>query len=386
MMENNIRFRQIGRLENLPDPVLEEMEITLEETREQRRADAGAGAELRQPRGDHRRRRGPSPRRSRRGQLDPRDIRRSDDRPSTSTRPACPTRTCSIRTAGEMRISNYLLWQISYAELYVSQVLWPDFGVARAARGDRVVLPRRATGRFGALDHTNTTNARIADVWPFGGKTGMLQCEYPFPFNLPYGAVRPAQGMEKALSQSSDVRAPDAGLGLGLCSGCDHFIERQDRPARGGGLMALLLIALPAADDRTGARSSPPNTCSRTASRRHRLDRPGHPRVPHPVPLVRTLRRTPRWPSSSCSSCCSPPSAAPGATDAGGHRPHGRAPCWPRCTSAAWLVPDGVAGEDATAPAAAGRPAPLAILMILLVVKFTDIGALLGGRASGGTS
>ncbi len=33
-----------------------------------------------------------------------------------------------IRTAGEMRVSNYLLWQISYAEFHVTQTLWPDFG------------------------------------------------------------------------------------------------------------------------------------------------------------------------------------------------------------------------------------------------------------------
>jgi undecaprenyl diphosphate synthase len=32
-----------------------------------------------------------------------------------------------IRTSGEMRISNFLLWQIAYAELYVTQTLWPDF-------------------------------------------------------------------------------------------------------------------------------------------------------------------------------------------------------------------------------------------------------------------
>ncbi len=32
-----------------------------------------------------------------------------------------------IRTSGEMRISNFLLWQIAYTELYISQVLWPDF-------------------------------------------------------------------------------------------------------------------------------------------------------------------------------------------------------------------------------------------------------------------
>ena len=32
-----------------------------------------------------------------------------------------------IRTSGEMRISNFLLWQIAYTELYITQKLWPDF-------------------------------------------------------------------------------------------------------------------------------------------------------------------------------------------------------------------------------------------------------------------
>ncbi len=32
-----------------------------------------------------------------------------------------------IRTSGETRISNFLLWQIAYAELYFTDVLWPDF-------------------------------------------------------------------------------------------------------------------------------------------------------------------------------------------------------------------------------------------------------------------
>src|SRR5439155_8447734 len=34
-----------------------------------------------------------------------------------------------IRTAGEMRVSNYLLWQISYAELWVTECCWPDFDI-----------------------------------------------------------------------------------------------------------------------------------------------------------------------------------------------------------------------------------------------------------------
>lgn len=33
-----------------------------------------------------------------------------------------------IRTSGEMRISNFLLWQIAYTEIYITDTLWPDFG------------------------------------------------------------------------------------------------------------------------------------------------------------------------------------------------------------------------------------------------------------------
>ena len=39
----------------------------------------------------------------------------------------CPDPDLLIRTSGEQRISNFLLWQIAYAELYMSPVLWPDF-------------------------------------------------------------------------------------------------------------------------------------------------------------------------------------------------------------------------------------------------------------------
>ncbi len=39
----------------------------------------------------------------------------------------CPDPELLIRTSGEMRTSNFLLWQISYAEIYVTQKLWPDF-------------------------------------------------------------------------------------------------------------------------------------------------------------------------------------------------------------------------------------------------------------------
>ena len=62
-----------------------------------------------------------------------------------------------VRTAGEMRVSNYLLWQISYAELHVSPTLWPDFGVGDLHEAIRAFAARNR--RFGALDHTNTLQA-----------------------------------------------------------------------------------------------------------------------------------------------------------------------------------------------------------------------------------
>ena len=53
-----------------------------------------------------------------------------------------------IRTAGEMRTSNFLIWQAAYAELYVTQTLWPDFGSAdlEAALADYAARVRRFGG------------------------------------------------------------------------------------------------------------------------------------------------------------------------------------------------------------------------------------------------
>jgi undecaprenyl diphosphate synthase len=52
-----------------------------------------------------------------------------------------------IRTSGEMRVSNFMLWQISYAELYVTPILWPDFGKPELC--DAIVEYQRRGRRFG---------------------------------------------------------------------------------------------------------------------------------------------------------------------------------------------------------------------------------------------
>jgi undecaprenyl diphosphate synthase len=54
-----------------------------------------------------------------------------------------------IRTSGEMRVSNFLLWQIAYAELYVTQTLWPDF--TRAELLAAILDYQRRDRRFGGL-------------------------------------------------------------------------------------------------------------------------------------------------------------------------------------------------------------------------------------------
>ena len=54
-----------------------------------------------------------------------------------------------IRTSGEMRVSNFLLWQIAYTELYVTEILWPDFG--RHAFLDAIDDYLTRERRFGAV-------------------------------------------------------------------------------------------------------------------------------------------------------------------------------------------------------------------------------------------
>ena len=152
MMENNIRFRQIGRLENLPDAVLDEVNVTLEETKNNDglqlvlALNYGSRAEITDAVRE-------IAQQVKAGTLDPRDVDEQliSDHLYTA---GMPDPDLLVRTAGELRVSNYLLWQISYAELFVSDVLWPDFGVDDLHAAIRAFSSRNR--RFGALDHTNT--------------------------------------------------------------------------------------------------------------------------------------------------------------------------------------------------------------------------------------
>ncbi len=56
-----------------------------------------------------------------------------------------------VRTSGEMRLSNFLLWQLAYAEIYVTSTLWPDFRGVHLLEG--IVEYQKRERRYGGLNH-----------------------------------------------------------------------------------------------------------------------------------------------------------------------------------------------------------------------------------------
>ena len=61
-----------------------------------------------------------------------------------------------IRTAGEMRLSNFLLWQVSYAEIWVSDRCWPDFDEADLHQAIRDYASRDR--RFGGINDSRQSS------------------------------------------------------------------------------------------------------------------------------------------------------------------------------------------------------------------------------------
>lgn len=152
MIDNNIRFQQIGRWNDLPPAVLKAVEETLEATRHcngltlSLALNYGSRAEIT----DAAR---AIAERIKSGELDPADIDESTFNNHLYTA-GMPDVDLLVRTAGELRVSNFLLWQISYAEIYVADKLWPDFGTPELHDALRAFATRNR--RFGALDKTNT--------------------------------------------------------------------------------------------------------------------------------------------------------------------------------------------------------------------------------------
>src|SRR5437660_1262407 len=125
IMEQNIRFTTIGRRSELPASVLREIDENIRLSQGNTgmtlclAINYGARTEL----VDAVR---TLARQAKDGTLDPDDIDETAVTDALYTA-GMPDPDLLIRTAGEMRVSNFLLWQISYAELWVTEKCWPDF-------------------------------------------------------------------------------------------------------------------------------------------------------------------------------------------------------------------------------------------------------------------
>jgi undecaprenyl diphosphate synthase len=125
LQDNNIRFGVVGGLDGLPQDVQDELRRGIAETAQLKGLKFSLAlnysgrseitAVVRQIAEE-----------ARKGTIDPSAI----DEAAIASRlftAHLPEPDLLIRTSGEMRVSNFLLWQIAYAEIWVTDVLWPDF-------------------------------------------------------------------------------------------------------------------------------------------------------------------------------------------------------------------------------------------------------------------
>ena len=143
LLKNNIKFRVIGRPDELAADVQHELEIGVRQTAANTgmqfniALNYGGRAEIVD-----------AARRAMAAGIAPDDLdeRRFGDFLYTAGQ---PDPDLLIRTSGEMRVSNFLLWQIAYAEIWVTETLWPDF--RRRDLLEAVVAYQKRDRRYGGI-------------------------------------------------------------------------------------------------------------------------------------------------------------------------------------------------------------------------------------------
>jgi len=143
LLQNNIRFRVIGREEELSKDVRHELEIGIRQTERNTgmlfniALNYGGRAEIID-----------AVKRVLAAGITPDDLdeRRFSEYLYTAGQ---PDPDLLIRTSGEMRVSNFLLWQIAYSEIWVTETLWPDF--RRRHLLEAVVAYQKRDRRYGGI-------------------------------------------------------------------------------------------------------------------------------------------------------------------------------------------------------------------------------------------
>jgi undecaprenyl diphosphate synthase len=143
LLKNNIRFRVIGRVDELSPDVQDELDAAIQKTAGNSgmlfniALNYGGRAEIVD-----------AARRAIAAGLSPEDLdeQRFSELLYTAGQ---PDPDLLIRTSGEMRVSNFLLWQIAYSEIWVTETLWPDF--RRRDLIEAVLAYQKRDRRYGGI-------------------------------------------------------------------------------------------------------------------------------------------------------------------------------------------------------------------------------------------
>jgi undecaprenyl diphosphate synthase len=144
MAKEHVRLRFIGRVHELPEPVRQKCYEYEEKTKQFDRIQAilalnyGGRAEIID-----------AVKRILESSVNPQDLGDETFRKYLYA-PDIPDPDLIIRTSGEMRLSNFLIWQGAYSELYFSELLWPDFNEEELDKA--IESYRRRERRFGGIN------------------------------------------------------------------------------------------------------------------------------------------------------------------------------------------------------------------------------------------
>ena len=125
MVDEGVRLHIIGDITPFPESLKQEVALSLDATKESKTIDLVVGLNY-GGRDDIRRAFEKMVDAIEQGTLDKTTITEATIATFLDTAPFDDP-DLLIRTSGEMRVSNFLLWQLAYTEIYVSQLLWPDF-------------------------------------------------------------------------------------------------------------------------------------------------------------------------------------------------------------------------------------------------------------------
>jgi len=147
LIKNNIRLQAIGRLSDLPPPVRDQLHLCIQATRQNNGLTLilalSYSGRVEIIEAVH-----SIIREIKLGHLDSAQIDEQVFNHHLYTR-YYPDPDLLIRTSGEMRLSNFLLWQISYTEIYITPTLWPDF--RRQHLAEAIIDYGQRQRRFGSL-------------------------------------------------------------------------------------------------------------------------------------------------------------------------------------------------------------------------------------------